>query len=545
MPAVSPPQSLYALQNRLLDQLILGLVLVGLPAATLSIGRAWVVGMRGFMLLHFALLLVLLVTWLSRDRLSYLARVSALLSCLWLAGMIPISQIGPMAGSQLFLLFFFFSSMLFLRRRDTVVLLLLSVVALSVTAYLAVTGWLRFDVDYAKLARTPVVWGTMIWSVASFSMLWAYVGWRMARGVHLQYTETHALATNLRYITKNVPGVIHQCRLTPDGHFTFPYMSDSVERLLGIPASELQKNSERFVDILHPDDIAGLFASAMAAQKNETPWSQEVRVILPTRGERWIHIRSTPVQEADGSTLWHGYMYDVTEEKILQGVKEEFISVVSHELRTPLTSIKGAIQLLNSGLITISEKRSKDLLNIAEKNSVRLLFLINDLLDMEKLERSAYTLQITKIALCPFLQVCLDENQSYAEHHKVSVVLGECCDIYFEADEQRMKQVMANLLSNACKFSPEGSTIEVCATRKEEEVVLQVKDHGGGIAEELKGRVFEKFTQAEMGSTRSVKGTGLGLSISKHIVDLHGGRIWFETEEGVGTTFFVSLTLPK
>lgn len=232
---------------------------------------------------------------------------------------------------------------------------------------------------------------------------------------------------------------------------------------------------------------------------------------------------------------------DITERKIHDRIKNEFVSTVSHELRTPLTAIRGTLKFLNSGRLEGREKDMREMLRIAESNSDKLLFLINDLLDIEKLENGDIQLQLSKFDLREFLHETAEENASFARQYQTSIELCDIDNTDVIADQQRLKQVMANLLSNACKYSPPNTPVEVRANRETGRLMILVSDKGPGIPTQFHSSIFDKFTQADSSSTRKLGGTGLGLAIVKRIVELHGGKVGFITSEHLGTTFEVIL----
>lgn len=225
-------------------------------------------------------------------------------------------------------------------------------------------------------------------------------------------------------------------------------------------------------------------------------------------------------------------------------VKSEFISTVSHELRTPLTAISGALGLIAGGAVGPLSPQALEMVGIAKKNSQRLSYLINDLLDMEKLMAGKLHFDLRALELMPLLEQALAENQAYAEQYKVHYALTQRTDgLRVWVDAQRLQQVLANLLSNAAKFSPEGAPVEVAVRRRGEAVRVEVRDHGPGIPASFQGCIFQKFSQADASDTRQKGGTGLGLAISRELVERMGGSIGYESQEGQGACFFFELPL--
>ena len=231
---------------------------------------------------------------------------------------------------------------------------------------------------------------------------------------------------------------------------------------------------------------------------------------------------------------------DITERKRVDQLKTDFISTVSHELRTPLTSIRGSLGLIRGGAVGEFPPEAGEMLKIAENNTERLLLLINDILDIQKIEAGEMQFKFQSLDLTELTERALKDNETYgreyAVHFKLLPAEGEF-PIY--GDPDRLSQVLANLLSNAAKYSPEGDEVEVSISRHNDSLRVSVTDHGPGIPEEFQPRLFQKFSQMDSSSTRKKGGTGLGLSIARAIVEKHGGRIGCLSREGIGTTFYV------
>jgi signal transduction histidine kinase len=232
------------------------------------------------------------------------------------------------------------------------------------------------------------------------------------------------------------------------------------------------------------------------------------------------------------------------ERKRLERLKDEFVSTVSHELRTPLTSIAGSLGLLMRNAAGGLPKSAERLLEIAHTNSVRLVRLVNDILDIEKLESGQVAFDLRKIQVGPLLEQTVEAIRGYAEGHRVKVRIDAAVamdDIRGDAD--RLAQVLTNLMSNAIKFSPPGGEVVVAVekTTEVDAVRVTVRDHGPGISVDFKSRIFERFAQADATNARRKGGTGLGLSIAKQIMDRLGGKIGFADASGGGTIFHVEL----
>jgi signal transduction histidine kinase len=231
------------------------------------------------------------------------------------------------------------------------------------------------------------------------------------------------------------------------------------------------------------------------------------------------------------------------ERKRLEQLKDEFVATVSHELRTPLTSIAGSLGLLMAGEGRNLPDPLARLLKIAHSNSERLVKLVNDILDVEKLESGSLVFERRQIDVWLLVEAAIADTRSFAESCGVRLrLLGDStakADV--RADASRLSQVVANLLSNAIKFSERGDEIEVKVEKEADLVRISVRDHGAGIANDFKPRIFGRFAQADATNTRKKGGVGLGLNIVKQIVDRLGGKVGFVDAVGGGTIFNVEL----
>lgn len=244
----------------------------------------------------------------------------------------------------------------------------------------------------------------------------------------------------------------------------------------------------------------------------------------------------------NGQPLFIGLVRDITERKRVDMMKAEFVSTVSHELRTPLTSITGALGLIVGGAVGALPEQATLMLDIAHKNSKRLALLINDLLDMEKLAAGKMQFDMQPQALMPLVEQTLEAVNAYGEQYQVTFVLIERADdVQVRVDSGRLQQVLTNFLSNAAKFSPPGARVEVAVRRRKNTVKVEVIDHGPGIPEEFRSRIFQKFSQADSSDTRQKGGTGLGLAISKKLIERMHGLVGFVSEQGKGARFHFQL----
>jgi PAS domain S-box-containing protein len=233
---------------------------------------------------------------------------------------------------------------------------------------------------------------------------------------------------------------------------------------------------------------------------------------------------------------------DISVRRQTERLKDEFVATVSHELRTPLTSISGSLGLLAGQWASKLPESAARLLAIAHTNSQRLVRLINDILDIEKLESGRVVFNLSKVAVRSLVEHAIEDNRGFAESYGVHLRLGILSDdADVNADSDRLAQVVTNLLSNAIKFSPTGGEVLVAVQKSVGEVRITVRDHGSGVPDEFKQHIFEKFAQADATNTRQKGGTGLGLSIVKQIVERLGGKIGFDNASDGGAIFYVDL----
>jgi signal transduction histidine kinase len=230
----------------------------------------------------------------------------------------------------------------------------------------------------------------------------------------------------------------------------------------------------------------------------------------------------------------------------LDTVKDEFISTVSHELRTPLTSIRGALGLLTSGMLGEIDPKARNLLRIASSNTERLIRLINDILDLERMESGRAPLKLRRSSIQDLAREAVETMTTTADSAGIQMELT--CNaprdtVYFDADPDRILQVLTNLLSNAIKFSPAGSTVSVQIHSDTNSLLVKVVDQGRGIPADKLETVFDRFQQVESSDASRKGGTGLGLAICRSIVQQHGGAIWAQPNQGgPGTTLWVQLS---
>ncbi|MDX1442765.1 MAG: PAS domain-containing sensor histidine kinase [Gammaproteobacteria bacterium] len=297
---------------------------------------------------------------------------------------------------------------------------------------------------------------------------------------------------------------------------------------------------------VHPDDFAEVFEQWQESIATRRPFRREFRFKKPNGETTWVSGETIRLQTESGETAGYlGTTADITDRKNTDRLKNEFISIVSHELRTPLTSINGAIALLASGVSGPLTDEAHDLATIAQSNCDRLICLINDLLDIEKIESGILEESVTRVNIGDIVHEAIVQNRPLETERNVTFRLHDKPEnAMVLGDRSRLNQVMTNLLSNASKHGALDDVIDIEVKPGEGRVRVVVTDHGEGVDHHIGKRIFNKFVQGEPSSTRRVGGTGLGLSICKSIIEHLGGDIDFESRPGQ-TSFYFELPLAE
>jgi PAS domain S-box-containing protein len=355
-------------------------------------------------------------------------------------------------------------------------------------------------------------------------------------------------ATRLAAIMNNVPDAI----VTINERGSIESWSEGAQRLFGYTLDEaLHGNVSMLLSAAHARHLQPLLEGnepRLMSGRRELEGRHKAGHSFP------IDLSASEIQ-VGGRRMFVGIIRDITERRVVERLKSEFVATVSHELRTPLTSIAGSLSLLAAGMGGELPPKAQRLINIAHKNSERLTLLINDILDLEKAESGKLDLNLQPHSLAAVVTHSLEANRSYAQQFQVRFVLSLMSnDPIVLIDEARIQQVLANFLSNAAKFSPRGGQVliklELLSEARDAMVRVSVHDDGPGVPEAFRARIFTRFAQADASDSRQKGGTGLGLAIVKSLIEQHHGRVGFDSGhsavgKGQGAGFWFELPLAQ
>ena len=406
----------------------------------------------------------------------------------------------------------------------------------------------------------------------------------MRDALQQQFGAQRSLIERLRGMAETVPGVVYQLRLTAKGKFSFAYISEAVRDYFRLNAAALIMDAEPWFAQIHPEDSAMVRETLLASARNLTPWQQEFRTHNNDGSERWLYgnaIAQKMDSASGGGVLWHGFLTDISRqrrdalelgryrhhlEELVEArtaelaeamkaaeaaslAKSAFLANMSHEIRTPMNAIIGLTYLVRSDTHEPEQQaRLEKVANAAE----HLLSVINNVLDFSKIE--AGKLQLTRAEFT--VTQMLDGIAGMLAHRAAEKALAVQIDVDpklarqpLMGDAQRISEVLLNFAGNAVKFTEVGF-VRLSATVEQEsptsmQLRFEVRDSGIGISAEAQARLFQDFEQADSSTTRRYGGTGLGLAICRRLAELMHGRVGVESAPGLGSAFWLTLTLDK
>jgi two-component system, chemotaxis family, CheB/CheR fusion protein len=312
--------------------------------------------------------------------------------------------------------------------------------------------------------------------------------------------------------------------------------------MLGLEPSIEEVDIAHFMDVIHKDDVEMVGRKLKIAVEEVNIFQAEFRIIqAKTKEMRWMSSYGRAIiQNEDGrAKRMVGVMYDITQRKKLEQQKDEFIAIASHELRTPMTSIKGYAEILQDKFQRQNDPENSELMNRLNDRIDHLVKLIQDLLDTSKIAEGNLPLDLT---LFDLNQLIRDHVEELSFVYFNPIIINESIIAPIRADQERIKQVLTNLISNAVLYSPQGAEIVITTEAVQGGVQVTVKDYGVGISKDMQDKIFDRFFRITNLESHVTQGMGLGLYISAGIIHRHGGSITLESKPGQGSSF--SFTLP-
>jgi PAS domain S-box-containing protein len=341
-----------------------------------------------------------------------------------------------------------------------------------------------------------------------------------------------------RSLSDSAPIGIFRC----DPHGKVIYTNPYCQAICGYPFEEAL--GDGWMQFIHPEDLQVMLHQCFASVAAKHEFYSEVRHVHGDGTIRLCRIKTVPIFSEPTEIIGYvGVLEDITQSRAIEKMKKEFISIVSHELRTPLTAIRGSLGLLAAGVLKDQPDTAKQMLEIAAKDTERLVRLVNDILDSERLEANKVFLVKQWCDAATLMHQSVESVQFLAAQNNITLCVVPS-KVQVWADSDWMIQTLVNLLSNAIKFSPSESTVTLSVQGLPDHVLFKVQDQGRGIPHDQLETIFRRFQQVDASDSRQKGGTGLGLAICRSIVQQHGGRIWAESVLGLGTVFYFTLPQP-
>lgn len=394
--------------------------------------------------------------------------------------------------------------------------------------------WVQGKWQYEEVRMVPCGDNTILEIVRDISD-------RKLREIERQVAEEALRESEERFRRAFEDAAIGMAWVGVDGRFL--KVSQSLCEIVGYQEEELL--ACRFHDITHPEDLpTDLELSERVLAGEQRVYQREKRYIHKNGYLIWVLVNVSLVKDREGQPLYFvSQVQDISDRHELDRIKDEFISIVSHELRTPLTAIRGSLGILETGILDDEPETAKQMLQVALNNSDRLVRLVNDILDLERLESGGFQLLIEECYIDDLLQQALESVQAIALQAAITLQISSL-KARVRVAPDAIVQAIVNLLGNAIKFSPTGSTVWLTVDVWQPDpdyLCFAIRDQGRGIPPEKLETIFGRFQQVDVSDSRQKGGTGLGLAICKSIVQQHQGTIWAESVLGAGSTFYFTI----
>ena len=359
-----------------------------------------------------------------------------------------------------------------------------------------------------------------------------------------------------RKLSANVPDLIFQFTRRPDGTYCVPVASEGIKNIFGCSPEDVLDDFTPIGRVIFPEDAARVISDIEYSAKHLSYFTCEFRVQIPGKDIQWIFSRSTPEKLNDGNITWYGFNIDITERKKaeaeikckneellkLNTEKDKFFSIIAHDLRSPFNSLLGFTALLEKELPTMSRDQIQKIAVTMRKSATNLYALLENLLEWSCLQRGLTTYNPKPILLMPKVLADTVFVMESANKKEIEINYDIPEDLKVYADENMLSSILRNLASNAVKFTPKGGKVTISAKSLDNTVECSVSDTGIGMSKEMVENIFKLDIDTSRKGTDNEPSTGLGLILCKEFVGKHGGKLWVESEEGKGSTFYFTLS---
>lgn len=538
-----------AIRSRMIDYSVNAAAVVAVPALAGSLYRAVDIGWIPAMTVHSILAVLIIALALIRKRVPYTVRAGVVIALFFVLGATAVVSFGLATNGRTLFIAACVLTVLFFGIWEGVIVFSLCVAFNFMTYALIQNGTIVHDFDVSPLLHALSAWiasaATLLLLFASsclpMALLLRQLNLALARSERDRSSLALAHETSEKFFSKAFHSSPLILAVSDPRTGKYYDVNQACIDISGYSREEFLNSTSFALNVwANTEDrnklIAGLNRDGRVRDMEITMRAKDGKL-------RDVLLSADLIATQDGDRILV-IGQDISRLKEVARMKSDFISTVSHELRTPITSIVGALKLANDANIVASRETKDNLLSIALKNSARLAELVNDLLDVDKLQSGSMVFDMRRVDLAAIATEAMNQNQTFARESGVRFVAERINGpIYVKGDASRLNQVMVNILSNAAKFSPRDTDVVVSVDLNGGYGRIEVADRGPGIPDSFRTRLFERFTQADSSDARKVQGSGLGLNICKSIVDAHAGRIDFRPNSGGGTVFYFDIPL--